>query len=281
MKPILIVLLAAGGCAPSAEAPEPVTSLLRTVDFVREEADGISAGFDLDGRTSDDTDSSGCFIPDFTHPDGTQGIDNRFARILPAIENLGGAALEALVQAAVDSGELLLIAELRGLDDPWDDDCVDVSLLRGRGAPAIGSDGLLLPDQTFDRDLDAPAASVSCATLEGGVLRARPMTMRLPLAVFDEWIDLTLIDGTLEITTTDTGWDVMIGGGVGVVEIQDNVASLDGIGDDIPVLIETVLGVHADLAPNAWGGCDRISVTLRAEAVPAYLFPSEEDVTGR
>lgn len=271
----VVVALSLLGCARDDVPPEPEQSLFRTLRFAREVVEGQSEGFDLDGAETVEGAADGCGIGDFAHPQGGGGIDNEFARILPLIEELGGAALELLVQDAIEAGELLLLTELAGLDDELNDSCVDVSLLRGLGVPALGGDGLLLPDQSFELNTVVPPSELSCVPLVDGVLHASPITMRLPLAVFDELVDLTMHDGTLEMKRTEAGWDVAIGGGVSVLEIQQNVESFDGIGEDIPVLVETVLGAHADLEGDVPGICDRISVTLRAEGVRAFLIEDD------
>lgn len=270
--PSLLSLISAVSCAEPEPASEPQTSLFRTMRFARELEEGQSHGFDLDGQTTAEGEGTGCGVADFTGPGGEVGIDNEFARILPAIEELGGAALELLVQDAIEAGELLLLTELQGLDAEDEDPCVDLSLMRGTGVPAVGGDGLILAGQSFERSEIVEPSSVKCQALENGVLRAAPLTMRLPLAVFDEIIDLTMHDGVIELRKSEAGWDVTIGGGVDVAEIQHNVDGFDGIGDDIPVLVETVLGLHADLSGAGPGACDRISVTLQAEAVPAFLI---------
>lgn len=44
--------------------------------------EGTAPGLDLDGLVSDELDSEGCETPDFTSPDGTEGVDNGLAPLL-------------------------------------------------------------------------------------------------------------------------------------------------------------------------------------------------------
>jgi hypothetical protein len=169
----------------------------------------------------------------------------------------------------------MLLFQLDGLDDPQDDDCVDIAVVRGTGQPTIGGDGYILPDQTFDVDAAAPRADVACARLSGGMLLASPISLRIPLVVFDEFIDLTVTGGVLRLDRTETGWAGTLGGAVSVNEILTNVASLDGIGDQIPAMIEGALTARADLGLDPFGTCLEVSITMSMEAVPAYLYPSE------
>lgn len=272
----LLGLLALVGC--TAPEVEVETALISEMGFAWEESEGVSQGFDLDGFTTVEGGTTGCGIPDYTSPDGAVGIDNSFAPVLPALENVGGDALDPLVQASIDDGSLLLLIEMAGLDDPAEDDCVDLHVQRGIGPPAIGTNGFILPGQTFEQDLDAPDSIVECATMTDNVLHAAPFNMRLPLNIFDEFVDFEMLDGILEMEFHDDGtYSGAFGGGIETAELIANVNGLDAIPEAIPDLIETVMDVRADLAPTNGGDCSRISVTFRFSGVSAYLFPDEDE----
>jgi hypothetical protein len=276
MKLLLSVLLLVVGC--SAPEPESEIALISTMGFAWEEEDGISLGFDLDDAVTVDGGTTGCGVEDFMSPDGVAGIDNSFAPILPALENVGGDALEPLVQESIDSGELLMLIEMIGLDDRVDDDCVDLHVQRGIGPPAIGTDGFILPGQTYGRDLDAPDSFVECATVVDGVLRAQPFSMRLPLNIFDEFVDFEMLDGVLEMELHEDGsYSGLFAGGVDTAELIANVNGLDAIPEEIPILVETIMEVRADLAPTHGGRCTRISITFQFNGVSAYLFGDEDE----
>jgi len=273
LLPALVVL---GAC--TAPEPEAQTALISTMGFAWEIEEGVSRGFDLDGSATAEGGATGCGIEDFVSPDGEPGIDNSFAPILPALENIGGDALEPLVQESIDSGELLLMIEMIGLEDPMDDECVDLHVQRGIGPPAIGTDGFILPGQTYERDPDAPDSFVDCATMSDGVLWAQPFSMRLPLNIFDEFVDFEMLDGILEMTFEDDGtYSGLFAGGVDTAELNANVQGLDAIPEAIPELVETVMDIRADLAPTAGGDCSRISITFQFGGVSAHLFADEDE----
>ncbi len=274
--PLLAIPLLAGCAAPDDDGLTS-TALISTMGFSWED-EGVSDGFDLDDAVTAQDGPTGCGVADFTSSDGVPGIDNSFAPVLPALENVGGDALEPLVQESIDNGELLILIEMLDLDDETDDDCVDLHVQRGVGPPAIGTDGLILPGQTFERDLDAPDSFVECATITDGLLRAEGFGMRLPLNIFDEFVDFELRGGILEMQIDEeTGtYGGLFAGGVNTQEIIDNVNTLDGIPDEIPILVETVMDVRADLAPVA-GNCTEISITFRFGGVSAYLFAEEDE----
>src|SRR5687768_14774767 len=161
---LALVLLA--GCANETkqcrtEHVEPQTWVMREIRFVRQ-VDGVSDGFDLDGV---DGGLEGCGIADFTSPDGVPGVDNAFARMIPALELTEAAAVEPLIQDAINSGQLLLLVELAGVDDTAEDECVDVGLMRGAGEALVGGDVLLVSGQTLEVD-----ASVEPAWVERAVI---------------------------------------------------------------------------------------------------------------
>jgi len=255
--------------------PADELAVLRELAFVREE-EGISDAFDLDGRSSGEDDPQGCYHADVLGLDGEQGIDNAFANVLPALEVAGGAALEPLIQASINDGRLLLMIGLDGIEDRQNDECVRLRLSRGTGQPAVGGDGLLLAGQTFDPEPERGESVVECATLSDGVLRGSPFSLRLELNIFDEYIDLTMLDSVLELhLLPEYGYVGRMGGGVSVQEVKDNVATLDGIGDEIPAMIESILDINADLAPDSFGNCTQMSVAFHFTAAPAFYFSDE------
>jgi hypothetical protein len=266
----LVTLMGLASCVPPSE---PELLVIRDLTFIREDAEGISDGFDLDGVVSDENDPQGCFREDLVDSQGNPGIDNAFSNILPALELTEASAIEPLIKAAIDEGRLLLMLEIDGLDDRSEDDCVDLRLSRGTGPPAVGGDGLILPGQTYERDLDAPESFMECGLLSGGVLTAAPLNMRLPLEVFDEQVDVSLYDGIFEITLLPDGtYQGRFAGGIDIAALMANVYTFDGVGDEVFDLLDSVLGINADLLPNEDGICQRLSVGFNFEAVSAYFF---------
>ena len=63
-----------------------VHSFLLTELYQNFVEDGVSIGFNLDHRISDETDPQGCYQSDFVDPQGKQGIDNGYGSLLPFFE---------------------------------------------------------------------------------------------------------------------------------------------------------------------------------------------------
>ncbi|MCA9638968.1 MAG: hypothetical protein KC420_23230, partial [Myxococcales bacterium] len=140
LRALVVVALAAAGCGDGAssadagtDAPRPLAAcdspgttrsmVLSTFGFVRPDAmrGNRVDGFDLDDRVSTAGDAEGCRHADFTSPDGITGIDNQLARLLPVVDMMTGGAVDGLVQAAVNNGQLLIAITLDGVDDTRND----------------------------------------------------------------------------------------------------------------------------------------------------------------
>jgi hypothetical protein len=276
MTPLLALALA---CAP----PEPPVEdaacddladtqvfVVKHLTFARR-TDGVSVGFDLDGDVSEADDAAGCYQPDLVDPDGVPGIDNAFSAFLPVLEATEGAALEGLVQSAIDSGELLLMLELQDVDDPADDTCVNLDVSQGIGTPLQGTDGEMLSGQTFDRDPATPDSRVEGVAIVDGTVVARGFEMHLPIQIFEVYLDLLLHDAALSMTVEPDGTaHGYIAGGFEVQQIVDVMQSRDDIA--IADLVISMVETYADLYPDETGACPEFSAVLEFEATSAFFF---------
>jgi hypothetical protein len=51
-----------------------------------------------------------------------------------------------------------------------------------------------------------------------------------------------------------------------------NIYTFDGVGNEVIDLLDSILGINADLMPDEGGVCQRLSVAFEFEAVSAYFF---------
>lgn len=257
---------------PCGHMGEPTLLLLRRLDFISVE-DGVADGLDLDGHVSAAGDAVGCGKADFTAPDGTPGIDNQFARLMPAIQAVGGeGGFQSAISRAINTGAVLVTMRMDHLDDETDDSCVDVTVGRALGAPDIGNDGYIEAGQTFDRDPDAPSYTVEGAAVVDGVMQAGPFTLALPMVVDDIELLITVRDMYLRGGFDDDG--TVRGIFAGSIVLDELNAFIDRIDEGSPLFaaMRSVLGANADLDPDADGRCRRISIAVGVEAVPAFYF---------
>jgi len=245
--------------------------VLRTVSFPRE-VDGVTPGFDLDGEVTAPGSTTGCGVGDQIAPDGTEGVDNAFARLRPALDATEASALDDIVQEAIHSGGLLAMIQLDDVDDPYDDACVDMRVTSALGTPMVGHDGLMLASQTFEQDPDAPVSVVEGAELVGGSLRDGPVDVDLPFEFLDANLTFHLRDGQILFERGEDGVHTgVIGGGVAIADLSA-LAHETGIDDTVEVLLDSMLSFNADLNPDENGVCQDISVSLTFEAVPAFFY---------
>lgn len=263
--------LLTAACVPSSacEGGEPELVVVSRLSSATIEG-GVSVGFDLDGRVSDATDAEACGVADFVHPDGTPGIDNSMGTLFDALAAVGGAAVEDLVAEAIATGELLLLFELTGVDDPLDDSCVQLRVLRGSGSPGTGADGRILSGQTFELRDDVQPILVEGQSLEGGRLLAEGFEMDVPVVIFETPLEFTLQGSVLEMDI-DTDGQVrgVLAGGISSDDLRSTGESID---EGVAAAVEAAVEHNADLAISPTGFCQAVSTVLEFEAVPAFLF---------
>jgi hypothetical protein len=259
-----------GACTAESSSRSAVVAQL---GFVRQSADGTTVeGFDLDGRVSTSTDAMGCRQPDFTSADGTRGIDNQLAMLLPVVDSMTGGALEGAVQGAINNGQQLLAMTLEGLDSACDDPEVTLVIQRVAGMPFVGADMRLDPGQTFDALRDAAPTRVA-ARVHNGELEAGPFTLPLPVAVLTASFTLNLYGARVRARLlADGGLDGIIGGGIDREEFMAQVRTLI-IGQSLMNSIGAALSLFADLDPGAGGRCTRLSSAVRFSARSTFVNP--------
>lgn len=288
---MLLWLLA---CAPAPE-PEPSCSgdktnvfVISQLSFSREVSDGVSAGFDLDGATSATGDESGCGLQDYTDPDGTPGIDNQFARVLPVLETTEAQALEPLIQAAVDDGSLLITLEIGHVDEDIsasgssaaagsaaasaNDTCVDFALARATGTPSIGTDGRMEWYQTLEREPNSARSEAGQVALKDGRLQAQGLEVTIPVTILGHELLVTVLSGSLRFDVQADGSVAgYLAGGLDQSQLLA-IAETDNIDSEVTDLVSSLLDYNVDLAPDDAGTCQQLSITLKFVAIPVFLY---------
>jgi len=249
-------------------------AVIREMWFARPE-EGVSNGVNLDGMDSSTGGASGCGVGDYQDEESGQGgVDNAFGAFLPILEMTEGAALEVYIQDLINSGEILVMIEMEDVDDPDEDGCVNVNLMRTAGAPTLGTDGLIASHQTFQLDPKQPTSRVESATIENSRLTATPMEFSMPFQIFDIHHTFTLQESTLRF---DQGRHEkhrgILTGGVDITEIISLVEDRTDI-DIGPLIISFVEG-QADLWPDETGTCQGISIVFEFNATPAFIYEGQ------
>lgn len=294
------VSLGPGADAKSCDnADDSVAFVMSAIDFARVE-DGVSWGFDLDGYDSAAGDPDGCNKPDLTDPNGNTGIDNAFAGLLPALEATEAVAITGILQDSIAAGDLLLMMELRGVDDLENDDCVSMSFGPALGTPLIGNDGYMLDGQSFARDESEDQVLVENLEIVDGVVQMAGVEFTLELQVLAATFAITVSDASIQlhttpaeryidpsaVTSTDTGepgeadlgdnivYTGFFGGGFSI-DYMLGVLNDNALDQGLKDLINQALPLSADLK-NDDGECRNMSVTFEFESTSAYYFDEDE-----
>ena len=235
--------------------------------------DNISSGFDLDGISSVEDDGTGCGIGDYTNELGEDGVDNAIARLVPILEQTEAIAAEDLIHQAINSGELLVLFQMDGLDDVSANDAsVDLTVLRGSGSPIVGTDGNLVSGQTFDIDTSVEATGQEDVVLENGILTAEDLTLTIPLEIFDAKLTAILENASVRIFWNEDGsFHGYMGGALDYWAIV-NMAIDSNVDQALAESLPLLFGANADLDPNGTGTCTHISFTFTFTGVSAFVF---------
>lgn len=269
--------LVVGDEPPEAVQPDMLT-VIDTISFARETVAGVSPGFDVDGVVSmEGGDPASCGAYDFTSPQGTPGVDNQVALIAPLFDLVGIGAIDSFIQGAVEEGGLLLMWQIDGMEDPVDDDEVELMMRFGSGTPLLGTDGRLLAGQTFHLHVDSTDQVVPNARIEDGVLTAGPFDTKLPITVFDVFYELTVQHARLRAELTYDGGLVtgVLGGAVPLSSIMDIAIQAEAEAGGILEAVEGLLQDIGDLAPDETGTCQEMSAALVFTAVSAFFYPED------
>jgi hypothetical protein len=263
-------------------------------------ATGHLPGFNIDGhntRPGETQGNTGCGQMDGEYDidrngviEGPErGIDNQLADLLGAIP---GDFLD--LQGEVNSGSIVILAKLIGVEDLENDDCVVSELLIGslpEGAVMELEGGKPQAGQTFEiddlsYDEEGNALIRAQGVIENGRLIMGPVTITIAIELDpgDEEEDPT--DLTLELLNASVAFtmgdgtldDGIIGGGLNIDDLVVQVAPLIPGGLDVDV-IRGIIAQLADLEPDANNdNCEAISLGLTFDAVDAVVEEEEEVV---
>ena len=256
------------GAALSCEGGETIVAVISYIGHARRE-DGVAWGFDIDNVTSATTDPQGCYKEDLTSPNGDVGVDNAFSALIPALDSTEAVALESLVQQSINNGNLLLMLEISGVQDTQNDDCVNVSIWRGSGAPLIGTDDALMHLQSFDTDPSMPNSHISGMQIIDGKLEARPLDVELPVQVLDEDLNFSISEGGIYLDFNEDGTIQGFFGGALPIETLTDITTLPDV--NLPEIVVDLVNSAADLFPREDGSCSAISIAFEYEAIPAFF----------
>lgn len=274
MRRAVLALLLAGATACGGEEAvdaDTLTQVLRVFEFARETERGVSAGFDLDGFVSEDNDGRTCFKADFTGPDGTEGVDNEMARLLPLIDLAGEGAVQGLIQNAVDEGRLLLFFEITDSDVPGQ---ARLRVRRGEDTPLLGTDGRILSGQTLALHPEEAFLGEAEATFDGRTLEAGPFALPLPIIVFSQLYEVNIPEAYVRFELDASGeYGVgTLGGGIPISQLVTILDTASNFGPEFTDLFGDAVRESGDLKRDGNGACTEMSVAVSFETAVGFVW---------
>lgn len=249
-------------------------NVVRQFDFTAMDSDGVADGFNLDGLVSADGDAESCGHGDLVDPQGVPGIDNQLAEIYGVLAPLVGEATSALLQGSINEGRFLLMFELEGIDDLYNDDEVVLNVFRGSADPAIGTLGLIAPDQTFYVDSSIAVSSVTTAIVDGAI-EAGPLDFQLPIDILEANFIMPIKMGKVHFEIDEFGdFNGLIGGAISVPEVIGEL--LETNAREETALVQPIFEANADMGLID-GECELFSMAFYFDGTTGFVvhYPGE------
>ncbi len=240
MTPFFVLLSCAQPDETPSDAKESVCTeahelsyVLNHIEYARRH-DGVAWGFNIDGLHSDDQDDDGCNKADLVDPLGNTGIDNGLSSLIPALDMTEASAVEGLIQDSINTGELLMMLRMSGLDtipttpERHSDECVSIEFLRASGTPMVGTDGTILDSQSFTRS-DFPSATKQ-TTMQDGSVMIEGVPLSLEIQVLDKYLTFEMYPGGVYAQILPDGTIEGFFGGALPIDYLFEIAAFDEVG---------------------------------------------------
>ncbi|MFO0690647.1 MAG: hypothetical protein U0900_18240 [Myxococcota bacterium] len=255
------------------------------------------AGLDLDGIAStragaggaDGAGANACAHDDFTSPTGEAGIDNQAWRLMGCVRGYRpNDLMDRLHQAntMIKEGGYAILMEISGMDDPRNDDAVEVQLLSAAAPVTLDAVGEPMEQVSFTAHADPTYHSAwARGRIEDGILTTDPVDLRLKIKQQTQDNAVFLRDARIRAEVDGEGrivgilgaywdaanfWSMMNDHTIGGTPQGRNAAFNRGfMCAGLYHAIPRVADGHPD--PTT-GRCTSISTALHFEAKPAFVI---------
>lgn len=250
----------------------------------------IAYGRNLDGKISDGSDPENCGAVSFTSPDGTPGVDNQLYRVMGCIDSFrrdaefAGGAMEDYHIGAYRDGEITTLMEIRGVDDVYNDDEVEVGIYSSQDPTLYDSEKRGISRASLTVTDNLLWHNTARGRVENGVLITEPFDLRLKFGWTGRPAEYVIKDVRIHLTLNPDG--SASGDLAGYFDLKhaywhnfhDEQGALQVANGYTCPAVWTALQQHADGHRDpATGQCRSISTAMRIEAVPAFVIHPPED----
>lgn len=244
----------------------------------------MSYGMNLDGTKDGRATAKTCKHEKFARsPDGEQSIDNQLYRVIgciPGYRELG--VIDGYgTQERKATGRGLILVEITGVDDPRNDNDVEVKFYRAVGQMPKAAAGQVLPfgSYTIDQDVNGEVRYGDSAhgKIVDGVLTTDPIDATLPSYGANSYYVLKLRDMRLKVTIAADGQTAQ-GTIAGYYDLEQwyhyltNIEYLASIGGlNCPSVYDAVHRLADGYPDPKTGECTAISSAFNIEATAALI----------
>jgi hypothetical protein len=251
-----------------------------------------SYGADLDGNSDGSATPKSCSHTNFTHPDGTSGIDNQMYRLLGCIYGWrrGGLPEANAHEGRGTSGLGMILIEVTGVTDPRNSDDVTVTFYRSIDQFAFDGNGKPLPFSSYNIEMlnGKPRYSDSLkGSIKDGVLTTVRGDVRLPFYGNYNFMHPVIRDMglRLEIATDGATADGLVTGYYDMDEYLYYVGGMVGHvsgGDDCPAMYVAAHELADGYPDPETGECTHLSSAFDIGTYAAFIIhPDVEEQTAQ
>ena len=166
-----------------------------------------SYGMNLDGNVDGSATANTCAHGNFTSPDGrVQGIDNQMYRLMGCVYGYRseGYLEHHANRERQDESKGIILIHVTGVDDPRNDDAVEVAFYLSATSLHFDSTGKIVPFASYRTVTNRYGDKVTGRIVDG-VVQTNPGNVTLPLYGNDGYTDMVFRDFRIEIEMSDEG----------------------------------------------------------------------------
>ena len=242
----------------------------------------VSYGVNLDGNDDGSASPKTCQHQNFTGLDGTPGVDNQMYRLLGCIygfRSYGQFEVNANENRKSNGNGMTLI-EVAGVDDPKNDNEVQVSFYRAIDQYTLDGSGNFTPFASYR--IDAPGGKPRYSSsvkgrIENGVLITEPGDVNLPFYGNYTYMSQEIKDMRLRLDVSEDGASAqgMAAGYYGVDQLMFYVGGLGPISSTAISNCPSIYVAAHELADGypdpKTGKCTALSSSFNFKAVAAFI----------
>ncbi len=250
-----------------------------------------SYGVDLDGNADGRATSKTCPHENFTHPDGTAGIDNQLYRLIGCVYGFRKGGLPELNahEGRGTSGLGMTLLEISGVTDPRNSPQVTVTFYRSVNQFALDGSGRPLPFSSYNIDQSGgrPRYGDSLkGTIRNGVLTTERGDVRLPFYGNYNFMHPAIRDMGLRLEIAADGATAkgMVTGYYNTDEFLYYVGGMVGhtsTGDNCPAMHVAAHQLADGYPDPATGQCTHLSAAFDVTAYAAFVIHPKGEASKR